>query len=489
MIADFVELGRAHAPILIIATTMIAAALALCAPSVRLAWVTACAGSLLAAMIAGDFAWRTLVDGATPVLTAEGVFLRGDALGAWIAAMLTAAGALTASAGGATMRTETHARSAPLVFALLLMMIAAWCAAGFAGSFVGLIAAAATAWLASVGMVALSADRTRGALTGALRMLAGGAVAIALMLIGAALLGRGAGALTLVTLASAPIAAPALAAGGVGLILAGLAFQAGIAPLHMWAGPAYGRAGGLAAIALGAVGTIGALAVLVRVAAFAFSAPSIAASLSPALLALGAASVVIGSVQAVGARNIRRLVAYAVAAQAGCALISAALGSPAGFAAALVQILAQCAAALSLLAGAARVVSANDFAELDGLARRAPLASAAIMAGALSLMGAPLTLGFLGRWRLIEAGVGGGWWWSASAVIVVSLAAVLYGGRLIERIYFRRAEIVAAQESPWRFALWPALLASMAAIAFGVEPSLILRAADVAAAALAGASP
>jgi multicomponent Na+:H+ antiporter subunit D len=183
-----------------------------------------------------------------------------------------------------------------------------------------------------------------------------------------------------------------------------------------------------------------------------------------------------GAVQSVGATSVRRLVAYAGAMQVGCILIALALGSPAGFAAALLQILAWAAAALALLVGAAAAKDAQ-FASFNGLVRRAPFASVAVTMGALSFMGAPLTLGFLGRWRLIEASVGAGWWWATGATIVASLAAVFFGGRLIERMYFRRAtETAEIDRDGWRWTRAAVALVSIAAIALGIAPELLLQA-------------
>jgi multicomponent Na+:H+ antiporter subunit D len=183
------------------------------------------------------------------------------------------------------------------------------------------------------------------------------------------------------------------------------------------------------------------------------------------------------------------LAIYAAASQAGCVLLTVALGSPAGFAAALVQIVALAAAMLALLAGAA-AGRIQGLAMLDGLGQRAPLASAAITAGAISLMGAPLTIGFLGRWRLVEAGVGAGWWWAAALVIVASLSGVFYGGRLVERMYFRRATgAFAGEAGAWRVTLAPALIASIAVIAIGFAPGVLLRWAAAASDALTGFGP
>lgn len=492
MSADWLELARLNAPMLLLAAPLMAAALAVVAGSARLAWAAGCAAMLAALALAADMVWRTLILGEPLVMARNAIALRLDGVGAWTMLLLALTGALCVIAAGAHLRGPSgrSRATAPFEIALALCMIAGWTGAAAAQDMVGVFVGAQIGWLAGVGLVALGGERDRAALTGALRMLIAGGVGAALFLLGIALIGRGVGGLDLHALAGGRIAAPGLAGAGIGLSLTALALMAGIAPLHAWIGAAYGRAGPFAAMMLGAVGSIGALAALVRLSAYAAAAPAIAEGVSAAFLAIGLASVAIGSVQAVGASNLRRLAAYAAAAQAGCVLISVAMGSPAGFAAAMVQMTAQAGAALALF-GAAAVLGPNAATSaLDGFSRRAPLAGVAVTAGALSLMGAPLTLGFLGRWRLIEAGVGGGWWWAAGAVIVASLAAVFFGGRLIERVYFRRATTpTEASRDPWRFMLAPALLAAIAVTVWGVDAGLLLRAAAAGAGVLSGGAP
>jgi multicomponent Na+:H+ antiporter subunit D len=337
--------------------------------------------------------------------------------------------------------------------------------------------------------LALTGERERGALNGALRMLTAGGAGVALFVLGAAMLERSVGSLDVAAAAVTHIDTPNLAAIGAGLILIALALSAGAAPLHAWIGAAYGRAGALAAIGLGVVGAVGAAATLGRLSLHLIMAPALGEGLSIALAALGGASVVIGSMQAVGARNLRRLAGYAGVAQLGGVLMCVALGSPAGVAAALVQLTAFAAAAMALFVGAS-AGGVHAIEGLDGMGKRAPLASAAITAGAISLMGAPLSLGFLGRWRLVEAGVGAGWWWAAGAVIFTSLAGVFYGGRLVERLYFRRAaSTFAGGRDLWTLAFAPALLAAMLVIGAGLAPAPLLNAANAAAALLLGGAP
>jgi len=479
------DLMRTHAALLPLIIAIVGAALAMLCPP-RLSWGLATLAALLCAFVTADTSVRVLIAAAPLWSVAEGVPLLADGIGLFASPLIAAVAALALAASGAVL-SDIERRTWPLAMALVLCQLFGWLGALAARDLAGVFVAIETAWLASVALLAFSAGRT--ALGGALRMLGAGGVGSALFLCGVGIFYRSVGTLELSAIATAHIESADAAALGAGLMLLGVALKAGVAPLHDWMGGAFTRPGGPAALVLGTVGVIGALAVIVRLAGYVATSPTIGEGVSIALAVLGGASVVIGSVQAVGAHNLTRLAAYAGAAQAGGILLCVALGSPAGFAAALVQLTALAAAALALFGGAA-AGGVQSLEHLDGLGRRAPLAGAAIMTGAISLMGAPLTLGFLGRWRLVEAGVGAGWWWAAGAVIFASLAGVFYGGRLIERLYFRRAgDLFHGPNDAWRWALAPMLAASIVAIAFGVSPAPLLTAADSAGALMLGGLP
>ncbi|MFO1017164.1 MAG: proton-conducting transporter membrane subunit [Hyphomonadaceae bacterium] len=483
---NYLELARLHEPVLLLLAPLIGAALALMSPGARVAWAAALVCGLLALGIAGDLAMRTLVGGDILVATIEGVALRADDLALYAAPLVALCLAFVLMAIGGALG-EINGRAAPFALALLLCVAAGWIGALLAADLIGVLVGAEAAFVASIGLVALNGEKSRGAINGALRMFAAGGVGAALTASGAALVYRGVGSLDLSVIAAAHIDAPGMAAMGAGLVILGLALKAGVAPLHMWLGAAFGRAGAFAALGVGVVGAVGAAAALARVSAYLIVAAPLGEALSAIVALLGGASVVIGSMQAVGARNILRLSAYAGVAQIGCILLCVALGSPAGFAAALVQITAFAAAAMALFGGAA-VAGVQAITELDGVGRRAPLAGAAMTAGAISLMGAPLLLGFLGRWRLVEAGVGADSWWAAGAVIFASLAGVFYGGRIVERLYFRRAaETYTGAPGGAAIAFAPMLVGAIVIIAMGLAPGALLRAADAAAALMMGA--
>ena len=481
-------LAQQHAPMLMIAALFIGAALAAAPLPARVSWAAALLASLAALWLAIDFALAVLIAGAPIPRYGEGVALAPDGFSAFTAVLVAGAGAFVLAAAG-ELSTSLGPRLAPFAFALTLCAAGAWIGALMARDLFGFVVSVEIGWLAGIAMIALNGDRDRMALNGAMRMLSAGGVGAALLLVGVGLIGRAAGSWDLALLERARIEAPMLASAGVALAIAALAIKAGAAPFHLWTGAAYGRGGALGVFVLGAIGALGALAALMRLAGHALSAPAIGGGVAAGLAAIGLASVIIGSMQAIGARTLPRLAAYAAAAQGGCILLSLALGSQAGFAAALVQLLALGAAALALLAGTAAAGGAHTLSALDGIGRRAPLAGVALTAGALGLMGAPLTIGFLGRWRMIEAAVGVGWWWAAVAAIAASLAGVFYGGRLIERVYFRRANTAIEGAPRWGFAFAPALIAAIIVTAWGVEPSLLLHTAGAAANLMLGVGP
>ncbi len=469
---------RAPEPAIMVLAPLIGAALTASMPGPRAAWLAATLSALVAAA-AAILGANSLAKGET----ATGV-------AAFAAPLIACCAAAVVVASGALLK-DFSDRAAPFALALILVMSGSWSAALHADRWIGVFLAVETASVACVGVVALSAAQDRGALNGALRLFGMSGAAAGLFLLGAGLIWWGTGAATLHGLSLAAIRAPTLTLLGVSFVLISVSLRAALAPMHGWAGAVFSRGGHAAVLAVAAINCVGALAVVLHLGAHILPAPALGAGASTLLGVLGAISVVVGSVQSIGAKNLRRLGAYAATAQAGCVLLGAALGSIAGYAAALVQLVAYAGAVVALQCAAAGApgARANAMETMDGFGRRSPLAGAAVAAAALSFMGAPLTAGFLGRWQLMEAGIGGGAGWVAAAGVGASLAGVFYGGRLIERLYFRRASATARPAGISRVLLAPALIFGMAATAIGVAPEALLRAAAHAASGLGGPAP
>jgi formate hydrogenlyase subunit 3/multisubunit Na+/H+ antiporter MnhD subunit len=479
----YVDLARAHAPILAIALLFGGAALAALTPGARASWAMASFAALIAAALGFDWALRVLLHDDPLAWSAEGLSLVADGVGVFALALLTVTAAVVVL-GALPLLENFTSQLTPFACALAIASAGGWCGAALAQDFTTFFLFVEIAWMAAVGAAALGPER---GLNAAMRMLIAGGVGAALLLLGAALAARGVGSADFAAMAAGRMAVPSLGAAGFALMIVALAIVGGAPPFNAWVAASVGAAGGFGAAVVGVVGVSGASLALIRVAALAALAPQISDGVALLLVGLGIAAVAAGSLQAVGAVNILRLAGYAGVAQLGCVLLSASLGSPAGLEAALLQVLAMAGAQLAIIAGAAGAGGDGSLRALNGLGRRAPLSAAALTAGALSYMGAPLTLTFLGRWRLIEAALGVGWWWAAAAAIATSLAGVFYGGRLIERIYFRRAVSSTLDVEPrrWRaYALAPILCASIFVVVLGLEPGAAWRAAAHASAAM-----
>jgi multicomponent Na+:H+ antiporter subunit D len=278
------------------------------------------------------------------------------------------------------------------------------------------------------------------------------------------------------------------AAAGLALMAVAVGMIAGVAPLNAWSVGAFSRAGTWTSLALGAVLPAAGALTAARLITLAASAttPGLLAGLQTGLVALGVFSALLASAQAMAARDLRRMTVYTIAAQAGCVLIGFSAATGSGIAGALFHLANQTAIAFTLFAVAAALRGAggdSPMPALDGLFKRAPMLSLSLAVALLSLIGAPMTAGFLSRWSLLQATLEARMWWGAAAIILSSLAAIIYAGQVFQRVFMREAPEGAAR--PASLALAPALaLLTLATLAFGFNGAAPLKAAEAAAASL-----
>jgi multicomponent Na+:H+ antiporter subunit D len=119
-----------------------------------------------------------------------------------------------------------------------------------------------------------------------------------------------------------------------------------------------------------------------------------------------------------------------------------------------------------------------------------PLTMAAFVVGGLSLIGVPLTVGFVSKWALIQAALERGWWVLAVIILMTSLLAVVYVWRIVEAGYFRPVPEGAGPiaEAPPSM-LVPVWVLAGACVYFGANAEQTLTIARAAAAYLLGVVP
>jgi multicomponent Na+:H+ antiporter subunit D len=205
-------------------------------------------------------------------------------------------------------------------------------------------------------------------------------------------------------------------------------------------------------------------------------------------ISLGVVGIFVASTVAVYQTNIKRLFAYSSVAQIGYIVVGLGIGTAAGLQASLLHLFNHALMKGALFLALAAVmyrVGGVEFHQLRGLAKRMPWTMAAMMIGGLSLIGMPLTVGFVSKWYLILAAFTAGLWPLALLLVLASLIAIIYVWRLVEAVYFYPVnetpeKTATIKEAPLSF-LIPLWVLAIANFYFGIDTRLTVGITELAA--------
>jgi len=218
--------------------------------------------------------------------------------------------------------------------------------------------------------------------------------------------------------------------------------EAGLFPLHLWLPNAYAYAPSVVTAFLAATATKVAVYVMLRfmfdVFGFEFAVGHL--PLQTILLVLGLTGVFVASIVAITQENLKRMLAYSSVAQIGYIILGFSFASQTGITATLLHMLNHGLMKGALFLSMAAVVyrmGVASLSQMHGLASRMPLTMAAFLIGGLSLIGVPLTVGFVSKWYLVAAALENGWWPVAALILLGSILSVIYIWRVVEVVYFK----------------------------------------------------
>jgi multicomponent Na+:H+ antiporter subunit D len=490
----------AHLPILQVIVPLLAAPLCLLFSRSRLVWLFALIVSGLAFLIS-VLLLQQVMDSGTIIYALGGweapwgIEYRIDHLNAFLLLIISAISTVVLFAADTSIRQEIPKDRHTFFYILYLLTFASLLGIVATGDAFNVFVFLEVSSLSAYSLIALGKDRR--ALWASYQYLVMGTIGATFILIGIGLMYQMTGTLNMYDLSQRlpEVAQTRTVFTAFAFVIVGICLKLAMFPLHLWLPNAYAYAPSIVTAFFAATATKVAIYLLIR---FTYSVFDVSYSfthlpLQILFLVLGLAGVFVASIAAIYQTNVKLLFAYSSIAQIGYMIIGFSVSTMAGLSAALLHVFnhALMKGGLFLALGAvAYRIGTTQLSHFNGLGRQMPITMAAIVVGGLSLIGVPLTVGFVSKWYLVLAVIENGWWPVAALILLGSLLAIVYVWRIVEAAYFKPAlaGTETIKEAPVSFLIpiWTLILANLY---FGIDTRLSVQVAQAAAQSLFGVSP
>ncbi len=490
----------AHLPALQVVVPLMAAPLCVLLRRPTLAWALALAVSWVVLAIAVLLLLRVLETGPVTYFLGNwaapwGIEYRVDMAGAFVLVIIAAIGAVVTPFARRSVEHEIPRDRIYLFYAMYLLCLTGLLGIAITGDAFNLFVFMEISSLSSYVLISLGAERR--ALTAAYRYLIMGTLGATFYLIGVAMMYMMTGTLNMADLATLmpAVADTRTILVALAFLTVGISLNLALFPLHLWLPNAYTYAPSVVTAFLAATATKVAVYILIRIFFTIFGGVEVFQInlIGDVLMGLALLAMVSGSAVAIYQNNVKRMLAYSSVAQIGYMVLGISFATVTGLTGSIVHLfnhaLIKCALFMALGCVFLRIGSVN-IGDMAGLGRRMPVTMASFVVSGLSLIGVPLTVGFVSKWYLIQAALEKGWWPIAVLVLFSSLLAVIYIWRVVEVAYFRPAPEggPAPAEAPLSM-LAPMWLLTGAAVYFGIDATRTLEVAGGAAAFLLKGTP
>ncbi len=331
--------------------------------------------------------------------------------------------------------------------------------------------------ISSIATYILAGFRRRAAISSeaSLKYFLLGSFATAFFLYGVALMfgATGSTSIQVIGAALSSFEVPALAYAGIALMFVGLAFKVAAAPFHIWTPDVYE---GAPAPVVGFMSTAPKAAVFAVLLRLMFEAH--APGRIGLIWVVAALSMTLGNLGALVQNNVKRLLAYSSIAHAGYLLVAFAAVPDSGIPAAMFYAASYAAMNVGAFAVVSHFSNAGEryvkIEDYSGLSSSSPLLAAILTVFLLSLIGIPITGGFIAKFYVFSAALQSNLVGLVIIGVLNSAVAAYYYLRVIVVMYMRepRGEVpVSAVPAGMGAAMAVSLAAT---IYLGVLPGRVL---------------
>ena len=437
-------------PVLPVVVPLVAAPLAVLLPNGRapwawatfIAWVTfaICVTLTMGVINDGAISYE-LGDWAPPV----GIEYRIDLVNAIVLTLVSGIAAVVFPFAYESIKSEVDERQTANFYGALLICFTGLLGVTITGDAFNVFVFLEISSLSTYAMIALGARADRRALTAAFNYLVMGTIGATFFVIGVGLLYQATGTLNMADMHERLAGQDnRVVQAGFAFVLVGFGLKLAMFPMHLWLPNAYTYAPSAVSAFIAATATKVAVYVLVRFfySVFGLDFAFLQSAFTYVLLPLGIIGMFAASIVAVFQEDVKRMLAYSSVGQIGYILLGLSLGTQEGLTASLVHVVNHGLMKGALFMAVACVVyrlGSHNCGAFDGLARRMPFTAGAFIIAGLSLIGVPLTVGFISKWYLLSAAFEAGHAWIAFLIVASSFVAVIYIGRIVELMLLRPA--------------------------------------------------
>jgi NADH-quinone oxidoreductase subunit N len=225
---------------------------------------------------------------------------------------------------------------------------------------------------------------------------------------------------------------------GIVFILVGLAFKISAVPFHMWAPDVYQGSPTSVTAFFALLPKVAALTVLIRILYVPFL--NMLDQWQLIVVFLSIASMILGSVAAIGQKNLKRLIAYSSISHMGYALAGISTGTNQGIQSSITYIFIYLIMNLAFFSCVFMMKKNDKYYEnlddLSGISKNHPILSFCFLIILFSLAGIPPLAGFFAKFYIFTAVIEQSMFFLAIVGLLSTVIAAFYYLRIIKIIYF-----------------------------------------------------